>query len=178
MVDTDGPRMVVGSTAVLSFVVMVVAFEEGVVALALVGGLVLPPAAGALVGSFVVQNTNQGRGRTRRSRWIRSFARVMCLNVRDCGCIYGRGITYHAPDTEWVESERVWFRSHDGARVEFRRGREGMKRCHRCGKHYHATDIPSHSQYLPGDRHYECWPEEEPNVREKLNGRIVGEEAV
>jgi hypothetical protein len=114
------------------------------------------------------RETNLGRADTSRRRWARRLARLVGYSVMPCGCTYVPvAVAWgspNQPDADAVEETAVWLRRTTGERVRFHRVTEVLKRCHRCGRHYHDTD-------KEGVRH-ECWPEEEPAVVDDLDAPI------
>ena len=121
------------------------------------------------------RESNVGRGRTRRSLWARRIAGLVGYRILPCGCTYvvstdRYGRTYK-PDADAVEETPLWLRNEQDARIEFRRAVEQLKRCHRCGRHYHDTDTVDPRQF-PRDVRYECWPEDEPECIEAFDAPV------
>lgn len=122
---------------------------------------------GAVTGSKL-HKSNQ-----KDSPIIKYFAKLWGWRVHNCGCVYRKNTSRHStnvPSAEWIDKEKVYERSMVGAKVRFQKKKSGMKRCTRCGKHYQIVEgytsrSNSHKRI--------CWPEEEPDVREKLNHRVI-----
>lgn len=179
-VGTDAPRIFGGILALSFAIVAVSAAASGDFYIVVLSVPVVLVFNTLLALSFSLEGRNVGRGRTPTGKLVRYLAAVACLDVRGCGCVYGRGLTFDTPDCSWAEREHVWIRSHDDARVTFRKAMTGMKRCHRCGKHYSATDVNNVPRYITNDSdtYHECWPEDEPDIRDQLTLPIVTEEAL
>ena len=119
------------------------------------------------------KSTTVGRGRTRRSAWARRAAGLVGYDLTPCGCTYSGHYRDRKPDADVVEESPIWLRKCDGKRLRFRKATEALKRCHRCGQHYHATDVESAVGF--SDRSNvkrECWPEEEPEIVAELDAPV------
>ncbi|WP_395166328.1 hypothetical protein [Natrinema pallidum] len=140
----------------------------------------LAVAASATLGAYALACTwmpkNVGKGRTRASQFKRTLAKYCGYHVRDCGCTYSDRYAlggHSKPDSTTVESNEIYVRREDDARVIFDLTERGLRRCHRCGSHYHFER--SVTAYDRSDR-IECWPEEEPDVVDTLDQEVVSEE--
>lgn len=109
----------------------------------------------------------------RNSRALKQFAKLLGFRVHNCGCVYEPSTSRHrtnVPSSEWIDKEEVYERSMKGAKVRFSKKKAGMKRCAQCGNHYHIVE----GFNLHSNKHIRtCWPEEEPDVREELNHRVI-----
>ena len=109
----------------------------------------------------------------RNSRVLKQFAKLLGFRVHNCGCVYEPNTSKYStniPSAEWINKEKVYERSMEGARVRFDEKKAGMKRCKQCGNHYHIVEGYSNRR----NKHRRiCWPEDEPDVREELNHRVI-----
>lgn len=181
MTDASFPRFMGGWGSLAAAGAASVAVSEGQLLLAL--GLTSLATVGLSIGigSLYLEGENVGRGRSWQSRAARRFASIVWLQVRGCGCVYSDGIGDETPRKEWTEHETVWVRETHGGRVKFRKAKTGLRRCHRCGKHYSDTEEErSRAPRLLNldETVRECWPEEEPDVRAELDERVVDQEVV
>lgn len=82
---------------------------------------------------------------------------------RNCGC--GAVV-----DGRWgydtIEETTEWKRSTRGAKVQWRKVKRELRRCEKCGDHYHTDEVEVLEER-------EAWPEEEPHImpeRDELVG--------
>lgn len=173
--DPSGPRFFALMVMSVGFVITFIAATEGEGG-PVVAGTFMIGCIGViiLVTSIALEDRNWGRGRTTKSKFYRVLAYVLSMNVRDCGCAYGDGLGNTSPGSDWAEKETVWIREMDDARVRFVKAETGLKRCHKCGKHYSETERKTgRIRNVRKTTSHECWPAEEPQLRDSLNYRVI-----
>ena len=130
--------------------------------------------------AVVLDSTSpHGRGKTVRSRARRRLASWLVRPVRPCGCFSDTG-------SDTVESDPFVARLSDGARVQFYARDRQLRRCHRCGEHYH-TETSSRTREIGDEatlkeldesgslgihRKVVVWPEDEIQVLEALDAPV------
>ena len=124
-----------------------------------------------VIGAIILERLHKSNYKDAPIR--KNVAQILGFKVHNCGCVYHRSHSSYStnvPPSEWIDKEKVYERSMKGAKVRFSKKKAGMKRCTQCGNHYHIVEEYSNKN----NRHIRtCWPEEEPEVREELNHRVI-----
>jgi len=154
------------------FIAAVAGTEGAVLPAVLFGGILCAPAVTIGVAASL---ENVGRGRTWRSRVLRTAAPYISAGLRGCGCVVhddseGRYGTDYRPHYDTVEEQDLVLKADDGARMTFERATEELRRCHRCGRHYHSVE---RSGSLA-----EVWPEDAPDRNDQYDVPVVDKETV
>jgi hypothetical protein len=158
------PDLTLATTTVL-FIFIGVAITESIVVIAAITGFCY---AMTHISYKHIKKSNQ-----KDSIILSQVAKLIGYNVHNCGCVYEKNYSVgrtNVPESEWMEQEKVYERSIEGAKVRFDKRKSGMKRCTQCGNHYHTVESIRSNKC----RHSRiCWPEEEPDVREELDHRVI-----
>lgn len=157
------PDLTFGITVIVLTLIGVAALSfEGMLALTIGGSIIIFVAFSKLSGSNY-----------KDSPVLTQIAKFSGYKVHKCGCVYEKDYSHYStniPESEWMDQEKVYERSMEGAKIRFDKKKSGMKRCTECGNHYHTVESISSNRC----KHRRiCWPEEEPDVREELDHRVI-----